>query len=154
MLQDDIEKLTLENKNFRTVVYAGRHTQLTLMRLPSGEDIGWESHGDLDQFFRIEPGQARVDFERTLVIAIGMIAEVVEPQDLESRVATLAEQVAHGPPLAQHFLKVAMSRSLDLTFEQAVEHEDEMQAVLSASQDLREEVAAFTERRDPDFEGR
>jgi mannose-6-phosphate isomerase-like protein (cupin superfamily) len=61
---DDIEKLTLENQNFRTVVYTGGHIQLTLMRLAPGEDIGWESHGHLDQFLRIEQGQARVDFGR------------------------------------------------------------------------------------------
>jgi len=59
---DDIEKLTLENTYFRTVVHTGRHTQLTLMSLAPGEDIGWESHGHLDQFLRIEQGQARVDF--------------------------------------------------------------------------------------------
>lgn len=60
----DIEKLTLENENFRTVVYTGEHTQLTLMRLAPGEDIGWERHGHLDQFLRLEQGQARVDFGR------------------------------------------------------------------------------------------
>lgn len=57
----DIEKLTLENENFRTVVYTGEHTQLTLMTLAPGEDIGWEGHGHLDQFLRIEQGQARID---------------------------------------------------------------------------------------------
>lgn len=60
----DIEKLTLENGDFRRVVYTGEHTQLTLMRLAPGEDIGWEAHGHLDQFLRIEQGQARVDFGR------------------------------------------------------------------------------------------
>jgi mannose-6-phosphate isomerase-like protein (cupin superfamily) len=60
----DIEKLTLENGDFRRVVYTGEHTQLTLMRLAPGEDIGWETHGHLDQFLRIEQGQARVDFGR------------------------------------------------------------------------------------------
>jgi len=60
----DIEKLTLENVDFRRVVYTGEHTQLTLMRLGPGEDIGWETHGHLDQFLRIEQGQARVDFGR------------------------------------------------------------------------------------------
>ncbi len=60
----DIEKLTLENENFRRVVYTGAQTQLTLMRLAPGEDIGWESHGHLDQFLRLEQGQARVDFGR------------------------------------------------------------------------------------------
>jgi len=58
----DLEKLTLENTDFRRVVYTGEHTQLTLMRLGPGEDIGWERHGHLDQFLRVEQGQARVDF--------------------------------------------------------------------------------------------
>ncbi len=61
----DIEKLTLENGDFRRVVYTGDHTQLTVMRLAPGEDIGWESHGHLDQFLRVEQGQARVDFGRS-----------------------------------------------------------------------------------------
>ena len=61
----DIEKLTLENGDFRRVVYTGEHTQLTLMRLGPGEDIGWETHGHLDQFLRIEQGHARVDFGRS-----------------------------------------------------------------------------------------
>jgi mannose-6-phosphate isomerase-like protein (cupin superfamily) len=60
----DIEKLTLDNNNFRTVVYTGDHTQLTLMRLAPGEDIGWETHGHLDQFLRVEQGQARIDLGR------------------------------------------------------------------------------------------
>ena len=58
----DIERLTLENTDFRRVVYTGEHTQLTLMRLAPGEDIGWETHGHLDQFLRLEQGQARVEF--------------------------------------------------------------------------------------------
>ena len=62
---DDITKLTLGNSNFRTVAYTGEHTQLTLMRLGPGEDIGWERHGHLDQFLRLEQGRARVEFGRT-----------------------------------------------------------------------------------------
>ena len=38
---DDITKLTLGNTIFRTVAYTGEHTQLTLMRLGPGEEIGW-----------------------------------------------------------------------------------------------------------------
>ena len=59
---DDIEKATLANETFRTVVFTGEHTQLTVMRLSPGEEIGWESHHDRDQFLRIEQGQARVEF--------------------------------------------------------------------------------------------
>jgi mannose-6-phosphate isomerase-like protein (cupin superfamily) len=60
----DIERLTLENTNFRTVVHTGAHTQLTVMRLGPGEEIGWESHQHLDQFLRIEEGEARLDLGR------------------------------------------------------------------------------------------
>ena len=57
----DIEKTTLDNENFRTVVFTGAHTQLTVMALKPGEDVGWESHGHLDQFLRLEQGQGRLD---------------------------------------------------------------------------------------------
>lgn len=62
---DDIEKVTVENSTFRTVVFTGEHTQLTVMRLGPGEDIGLESHPTLDQFIRIEEGQARVELGET-----------------------------------------------------------------------------------------
>lgn len=58
----DIEQITLDNDNFRTVVFTGGHTQLTLMRLAPGEDIGLEAHPHLDQFLRLEQGRARVEF--------------------------------------------------------------------------------------------
>ena len=60
----DIERLTLHNDTFRTVLFTGAHTQLTVMRLAPGEDIGKEVHPDRDQFIRIEEGQARVEFGR------------------------------------------------------------------------------------------
>ena len=59
---DDVNKITLENTNFRKVIHTGEHTQLTLMSLEVGEEIGWESHSHLDQFLRLEQGKARVDF--------------------------------------------------------------------------------------------
>lgn len=58
----DIQRETLENETFRTVLFTGGHEQLTVMRLKPGEDIGKESHAGADQFIRIEQGQARVDF--------------------------------------------------------------------------------------------
>jgi mannose-6-phosphate isomerase-like protein (cupin superfamily) len=57
----DIERRTLENDTFRTVLFTGEHAQLTVMRLPPGEDIGRERHPDRDQFIRIEEGQARIE---------------------------------------------------------------------------------------------
>jgi mannose-6-phosphate isomerase-like protein (cupin superfamily) len=61
----DVEQATLDNENFRTVVFTGEHTQLTVMRLRPGEDIGREVHPHLDQFLRIERGRARVEFGST-----------------------------------------------------------------------------------------
>jgi mannose-6-phosphate isomerase-like protein (cupin superfamily) len=61
----DIEEATLGNTTFRTVLFTGEHTQLTVMRLASGEDIGWESHADHDQFIRIEGGEGRVELGAT-----------------------------------------------------------------------------------------
>jgi mannose-6-phosphate isomerase-like protein (cupin superfamily) len=62
---EDIERVTLDNETFRTVVFTGEHTQLTVMRLGPGEDIGREAHPHLDQFLRIEQGQARVELGRS-----------------------------------------------------------------------------------------
>jgi len=54
-----IEKLTLENRDFRRVLFTGKHAQLVLMCLEPGEDIGSEVHRHVDQFFRVEEGDAR-----------------------------------------------------------------------------------------------
>jgi mannose-6-phosphate isomerase-like protein (cupin superfamily) len=62
---NDMAKITLDNANFRTVVFTGGHTQLTLMSLAPGEEIGWEAHDHLDQFLRLEQGTARVELGKT-----------------------------------------------------------------------------------------
>ena len=61
----DIERATLENETFRTVLHTGDRVQLTVMRLGPGEDIGRERHPDTDQFLRIESGIGRVEFGRS-----------------------------------------------------------------------------------------
>jgi mannose-6-phosphate isomerase-like protein (cupin superfamily) len=53
-----IEKQTLSNDYFRQVLYTGKHAQLVLMCLQPGEEIGNEVHPNVDQFFRIEQGEA------------------------------------------------------------------------------------------------
>jgi mannose-6-phosphate isomerase-like protein (cupin superfamily) len=61
----DVEQATLDNTNFRQVLFTGEHTQLTVMSLKPGEEIGWEAHEDLDQFLRLEQGSGRVEFGKT-----------------------------------------------------------------------------------------
>ena len=53
----NIEQETLENEDFRRVLYTGKHSQLVLMSLPVGEEIGEEVHEDGDQFVRVEEGE-------------------------------------------------------------------------------------------------
>ncbi len=57
---DNIETLTKENTNFRKVLYTGEQSQLVLMSLLPGEEIGSEVHADNDQFFRFEEGVGKV----------------------------------------------------------------------------------------------
>jgi mannose-6-phosphate isomerase-like protein (cupin superfamily) len=54
----NIEKDTLENDNFRKVLYTAKNSQLVLMALKPGEEIGSEVH-TLDQFLRIEQGTGK-----------------------------------------------------------------------------------------------
>ena len=57
----DIERQTLDNETFRTVVFTGGNMQLTVMSIEPGDDIGAEVHDGHDQFLRIESGSARVE---------------------------------------------------------------------------------------------
>ena len=52
----DLEAETRKNKDFRRVLYTGKYSQLVLMCLKPMEDIGEETHDDVDQFFRFEEG--------------------------------------------------------------------------------------------------
>jgi len=56
----DIEKDTVENDNFRKVLFTGKYSQLVLMSLKPNEDIGVETHNNVDQFFRIDEGSGKV----------------------------------------------------------------------------------------------
>lgn len=54
---NNIEKETVENNNFRKVLYTATHSQLVLMSLRPQEEIGREVHTENDQFFRFEKGK-------------------------------------------------------------------------------------------------
>jgi mannose-6-phosphate isomerase-like protein (cupin superfamily) len=60
---DNIEKRTVENEDFRRVLYTGHNLQLVLMTLQPGDEIGAAVHEDRDQFFRIEEGSGAIDID-------------------------------------------------------------------------------------------
>ncbi len=57
---DNIEKKTLENENYREVLFTGANIQLVVMSLEPGDEIGEEVHADHDQFIRFEAGEGEV----------------------------------------------------------------------------------------------
>jgi mannose-6-phosphate isomerase-like protein (cupin superfamily) len=59
----NLEKETRRNTDFRRVLYTGKHSQLVLMSLKLGEEIGEETHEDVDQFFRFEGGDGKVTID-------------------------------------------------------------------------------------------
>ena len=56
----NLEQETVANGDFRRVLYTGHHTQLVLMTLQPGEEIGSEVHPNIDQFFRFDEGEGKV----------------------------------------------------------------------------------------------
>ncbi|MFA6274338.1 MAG: cupin domain-containing protein [Candidatus Paceibacterota bacterium] len=62
----NIEKDTLENENFRKVLYTSKYSQLVLMNLLPKEEIGMEVHEDHDQFFRFEAGEGKVFIDESV----------------------------------------------------------------------------------------
>lgn len=61
----NIEKDSKNNNNFRKVLYTAKNSQLVLMSLNAGEDIGFEAHNNLDQFFKVEEGEGKAVLDGT-----------------------------------------------------------------------------------------
>lgn len=85
-----IERLTQENTNFRTVLYTGEHSQLVLMCLQPGEEIGLETHPENDQFFRFESGTGKVVVNGT-EYTVGDGDAVIVPAGAEHNVTNVSE---------------------------------------------------------------
>ena len=99
---DNIETRTIENEDFRRVLYTGRHLQLVLMTLAPGEEIGEEVHEDRDQFFRIEEGRGAIHIDGkanpveddfAVIVPAGARHNVVNTGQEPLRLYTL-----YGPP--------------------------------------------------------
>jgi enoyl-CoA hydratase/carnithine racemase len=85
---------------------------------------------------------------------LGLVTRVVPRADLDATVADLAARLAAGPPLALSMTKRLLNQSTQVTLPQALEAEAQAQTVNFGTRDTAEAMAAFTERREPRFEGR
>jgi mannose-6-phosphate isomerase-like protein (cupin superfamily) len=99
---DNIETETLENDNFRKVLFTGKHMQLVVMSLKPGEDIGEEVHDHVDQFFRVEQGEAKVKIDdkelelkedMVTIIPAGSLHNVTNVSDVDLKLYTI-----YAPP--------------------------------------------------------
>ncbi len=99
---DNIERQTLENQDFRRVVYTGQNLQLVLMTLQPGDEIGEEVHEDRDQFFRIEEGEGVITIDGTenkveddfaVIVPAGARHNVINRSSAPLRLYTI-----YGPP--------------------------------------------------------
>lgn len=107
----DIEARTLENQDYRHVLFTGPHSQLVVMTLQPGEEIGLERHEHGDQFIRIEAGHAVaiIDGVRhelpagsAVVIPSGSEHNVINLSDAETlRLYTLYAPAQHAPGTVQ-----------------------------------------------------
>ena len=98
----NIETQTLENENFRKVLYTGEHLQLVLMSLLPGEEIGEEIHLNNDQFFRFESGSGkcivdeneyRINEGDVVVVPAGAMHNVINNGSTAIKMYTI-----YGPP--------------------------------------------------------
>lgn len=98
----NIEEVALKNNHFRQVIYTGTHAQLVVMSLLPGEDIGVETHGHVDQFFRIEVGTIEITMNgQVSTITAGMAAIV--PAGTKHNLANIGTSVSkmytlYSPP--------------------------------------------------------
>lgn len=99
----NIEKDTIENNNFRKVLYTGKNSQLVLMSLNPGEDIGEEVH-IVDQFLRIEQGRGQAildgvsyDIEDgfAIVVPAGAKHNVINNMDGQMKLYTIYSPPEH-----------------------------------------------------------
>jgi mannose-6-phosphate isomerase-like protein (cupin superfamily) len=100
----NIEDLTLKNNFFRKVLFTGKYAQLVVMCLQPGEEIGNEIHDTVDQFFRIEQGEAKFVFNETEVQSAHSSDAVIVPAGTyhnvinASKVGQLKLYTVYSPP--------------------------------------------------------
>jgi mannose-6-phosphate isomerase-like protein (cupin superfamily) len=115
----NIEKETIKNTDFRRVLYTGKYSQLVLMSLKPGEEIGEEVHDDVDQFFRFEEGEGLVvidDVEhkvhdgKAVVVPSGAKHNVINSsKKMDLKLYTIYSPPEHQDKVVRHTKKEALA---------------------------------------------
>jgi mannose-6-phosphate isomerase-like protein (cupin superfamily) len=109
-----IEEKTIQNNFFRQVLFTGKHSQLVLMTLQVGEEIGVETHPDNDQFFRFEAGEGKVVIDGmeyvvhdgdAIVVVAGSEHNIINTSSTEALKLYTIYSPAHHPDGTVHQTK-------------------------------------------------
>ncbi len=84
----------------------------------------------------------------------GLLHRLVEPADLQAVTDALARRLAAGPPLALAMIKRSIHRGVEHNFDESLEFERGLQAAAARTEDHHEGVAAFLNKRAPEYRGR
>jgi len=87
-------------------------------------------------------------------LAIGLVSEVVPDAEVEARAVAMAAQIAELPPLAIRLAKESVLNGMEAPLGSGLAYETKLVQILFASQDQKEGMAAFIEKRKPKFSGR
>jgi mannose-6-phosphate isomerase-like protein (cupin superfamily) len=107
---ENIEKETLENENYRKVLYTSAQSQLVVMALQPGEEIGMEVHDDISQFIRIEQGsgvasldgvETQVEDDFAIVVPGGAAHNVTNTGDTVMKLYTIYSPPEHKDGIVQ-----------------------------------------------------
>ena len=119
----NIEEDTRENVNFRKVLYTGEHSQLVLMSLKPGQDIGLEIHEGNDQFFRFEAGEGKVVINGTeyevkdgtaIIVPSGAEHNVINTSEIEDlKLYTIYSPAHHKDGIVRATKEEAMANEAE-----------------------------------------
>ena len=85
---------------------------------------------------------------------MGLVSEIAPDAEVEKRAIEMAQQIAALPPLAIQMAKEAVLRGMDAALDTGLALETKAAQILFSSQDQKEGMAAFIEKRKPKFQGR
>jgi enoyl-CoA hydratase/carnithine racemase len=85
---------------------------------------------------------------------MGLVSEIVPDAEVETRAIAMAQQIAALPPLAIELAKECVLRGMDASLDAGLALETKAIQLLFASEDKKEGMAAFIEKRKPSFQGK
>lgn len=155
----DLEDQTEDNNNFRQVLFTGKHSQLVVMSLMPGEDIGEEVHSNIDQFIRVESGEGKaiiggveyaLEDGSAVVIPAGETHNVINTSDDEDlKLYSIYSPGEHKPETVHQTKADAEADHHDHSEEDhSDEDESEKDEDLKEEEDLKEDE---TEENKKDF---